>query len=56
MIKLDTVTLKQAEAAVRNIHRKTPVLESLFDKVTFHTQIEKKTHFITMKLLLQMKA
>ena len=29
MIKLNKVTLKQAEAAVRNIHRKTPVL-SLF--------------------------
>ena len=33
MIKLNKVTLKQAEAAVRNIRRKTPVLESLFDKV-----------------------
>ena len=33
MIKLNEVTLKQAEAAVCNIHRKTPVLESLFDKV-----------------------
>ena len=43
MIKLNKVTLKQAEAAVRNIHRKTPVLESLFDKVIFHSQIEKKT-------------
>ena len=33
MIKSNEVTLKQAEAAVRNIHRKTPVLESPFDKV-----------------------
>ena len=33
MIKLNKVTLKQAEVAVRNIHRKAPVLESLFDKV-----------------------
>ena len=56
IIKLNKVALKQAEAAVRNIHRKTPVLESLFDKVIFHTQVEKKTHFITMKLLLQVKA
>ena len=34
MIKLNKVTFKQAEAAVHNIHRKIPVLESLFDKVT----------------------
>ena len=33
MIKWNKVTLKQAEVAVRNIRRKTPVLESLFDKV-----------------------
>ena len=34
MIKLNNVTLKQAEAAIRNIHRKTPVFErGFFDKV-----------------------
>ena len=33
MIKLNKVTLKQAEAAVCNIRRKTPVLVSFFDKV-----------------------
>ena len=33
LIKLNKITLKQAEAAVRNSHSKTPVLESLFDKV-----------------------
>ena len=33
MIKLNKVILKQEEAVVRKIHRKTPVLESLFDKV-----------------------
>ena len=33
MIKLNKVTLKQAEAAIRNIHRKAPALESLFSKV-----------------------
>ena len=33
MTKLNKVTLKQAEAAVRNIHKKTSELESLFDKV-----------------------
>ena len=32
MIKLNKVTFKQAEAAVRNIHRKTTALESLFDR------------------------
>ena len=35
MIKLNRVTLKQAETAVSNIHRKAPVLESLFNKVTY---------------------
>ena len=34
MIKLNKVTFKQAEAAVHNIHRKIPVLESLFNKET----------------------
>ena len=33
IIKLSKVTVKQAEAAVRNIQRKTPELESLFDEV-----------------------
>ena len=35
MIKLNKVTLKQAEAAVRNIHRKTPVLETFLDTVVW---------------------
>ena len=34
MTKLNKVTLKEAEAAVLSIHRKTPVLESLFKKET----------------------
>ena len=34
MTKLNKVTLKETEAAVLNIHRKTPVLESLFKKET----------------------
>ena len=34
MTKLNKVTLKEAEAAVLSIQRKTPVLESLFKKET----------------------
>ena len=33
MIKLNKDSRKQAEVAIHNIHRKTPVLEFLFDKV-----------------------